>query len=81
MDGGRLVDDRDEVDSSLDWDTEMGEDTSVEMVEERDSVDDDPVGPTELPVLVVALITAGSTDPGLKIDVKGPWRACRESRR
>ena len=53
----------------------------MEMVEEeRGSVDDDPVGPTELSVLVVTL-TVGSTDPGPEVDVEGPWRARRESRR
>jgi hypothetical protein len=59
----------------------MVEDIGMEMVEEeRGSEDDDPVGPTELPVLVVAL-TVGSIDPVPEVDVAGPRRARRESRR
>lgn len=81
VDVGRAVDDRDEVvDSKLDWDTEMEEDIGMEMAEEeKGSVDDDTVGPTELPVLIVAL-TVGSIDPAPEVDVGGPWRARRESR-
>jgi len=72
VDGGRLVDDRDKVDSAFDWDKEMEEDMGMEMVEEeRGSVNDDPVGPTKLSMLVVTL-TIGSTDPDPEVDVEGP---------
>jgi len=73
VDGGSLVDDRNDADSAVDWDKEMEEDVGVEMVEEErgSGVDDDPVGPTELPVLVVEL-TVGATNPSPEIDVAGP---------
>jgi len=73
VDGSSLVDDRNEADSVVDWDKELGEDVDVEMVEEErgSGVDDDPVGPTELPLLDVEL-AGGNTNTMPGIDVAGP---------